>query len=243
MYRRALEGYGKALGPEHLYTLTSMANLGSVLERQGKYEEAEVMYRRALEGCGKVLGLEHPDTLTSVSNLGSMLAQQGKYEEAEAMYQRALEGQSKVLGPEHPSTLTTMDLLAHTWMSQDKIQDAMPLEDCVELRSRSLGLDHPDTKYSSRLLNEWKGTYSSLPLQQLRGIVQAEYDQSQEIPAECSAEVMVTNQTQEEWISLHQRQEQLSPVKKVVANHPLRGLLTSGTSSSVSRGPDITEVE
>ncbi|GFF89029.1 hypothetical protein IFM47457_08012 [Aspergillus lentulus] len=79
MYRRALEGYGKALGPEHLYTLTSMANLGSVLERQGKYEEAEVMYRRALEGCGKVLGLEHPDTLTSVSNLGSMLAQQGKY--------------------------------------------------------------------------------------------------------------------------------------------------------------------
>lgn len=100
------------------------------------------------------------------------------------MYQQALEGQSKVLEPEHPSTLTTMDLLAHTWMSQDKIQDAMALmEDCVELRSRSLGLDNPDTKSSSRLLNEWKGTYSSLPLQQLRGIVQAEYDQSQEIPA------------------------------------------------------------
>jgi hypothetical protein len=53
-----------------------------------------------------------------------------------------------------------------------------------------------------------------------------------------SPEVMVTNLTKEEHISLHQRQEQLAPVKKFIANHPLRGLLASGTSSSASRGPD-----
>ena len=51
---------------EHLYTLTSVSQLRSVLSRQGKYDEAEAMHRRALEGYEKALGLKHPDTLTSV---------------------------------------------------------------------------------------------------------------------------------------------------------------------------------
>ena len=61
------------LGREHPDTLTSVNNLGLVLDSQGKYEEAEAMHRRALEGYEKVLGREHPDTLTSVSNLGNVL--------------------------------------------------------------------------------------------------------------------------------------------------------------------------
>jgi Tetratricopeptide repeat len=32
-----------------------------VLERQGKYEEAEAMHRQALRGYEKVLGPEHPE--------------------------------------------------------------------------------------------------------------------------------------------------------------------------------------
>ena len=80
------------LGPEHPSTLTSVNNLGLVLQRQGKYEEAEAMHRRDLEGSEKVLGPEHPSTLTSVNNLGSVLESQGKYEEAEAMHRRDLRG-------------------------------------------------------------------------------------------------------------------------------------------------------
>jgi hypothetical protein len=74
------------LGPEHPNTLISISNLGSVLDNQGKYEEAEAMHRRDLLGLEKVLGPEHPDTLTSVSQLGSVLDDQGKYDEAEAMH-------------------------------------------------------------------------------------------------------------------------------------------------------------
>ncbi|PSN58554.1 hypothetical protein BS50DRAFT_510243, partial [Corynespora cassiicola Philippines] len=43
LFRRALEGSEKVLGPEHPSTLASVSNLGSVLESQGKYEEAEAM--------------------------------------------------------------------------------------------------------------------------------------------------------------------------------------------------------
>jgi Tfp pilus assembly protein PilF len=43
MLRRALEGRATVLGQEHPDTLTSVNNLGLVLSRQGKYEEAEEM--------------------------------------------------------------------------------------------------------------------------------------------------------------------------------------------------------
>ncbi|KAJ5703166.1 hypothetical protein N7488_010714 [Penicillium malachiteum] len=82
MHRRALEGYKKVLGREHPDTLTSVSNLGSVLDSQGKYEEAEVMYQRDLEGCEKVLGREHPDTVTSLDILSDFLDRHGKHKEA-----------------------------------------------------------------------------------------------------------------------------------------------------------------
>ena len=74
------------LGPKHPHTLSSINNLASVLDSQGKYEEAEVMHRWALKGLEKVLGPEHPHTVTNVNNLALVLSSQSKYEEAEAMH-------------------------------------------------------------------------------------------------------------------------------------------------------------
>lgn len=50
-------------GIEHPNTLTSVKYLGLMLERQGRYKEAEAMHQRALAGYEKVLGAEHPETL------------------------------------------------------------------------------------------------------------------------------------------------------------------------------------
>jgi tetratricopeptide (TPR) repeat protein len=69
------------LGAEHPDTLASVNNLGNVLDRQGKYDEAEAMHRRALEAREKVLA-RWKYTLISVDNLGDVLGSQGKYEEA-----------------------------------------------------------------------------------------------------------------------------------------------------------------
>jgi hypothetical protein len=48
MHRRALEGKEKVFGSEHSETLISASNLGSVLSRQGKYEEAEDLEMQVL---------------------------------------------------------------------------------------------------------------------------------------------------------------------------------------------------
>ncbi|KAK8071889.1 ATP GTP binding protein [Apiospora saccharicola] len=75
-----------------------MNNLAFVLDRQGKYGEAEQMHRQTLELRVKVLGQEHPDTLTNMNNLAFVLESQGKYLEAEQMHRQTLELMEKVLG-------------------------------------------------------------------------------------------------------------------------------------------------
>ncbi|RKK34469.1 hypothetical protein BFJ67_g13747 [Fusarium oxysporum f. sp. cepae] len=47
MHRETLEVREKVLGKEHPYTLNSMNNLATVLEKMGEYEEAEKMHRKA----------------------------------------------------------------------------------------------------------------------------------------------------------------------------------------------------
>ena len=60
-----------------------MNNLGSVLNSQGNYEEAERIYRQTLALAETVLGKEYPSTLGSMNNLAEVLSSQGNYEEAE----------------------------------------------------------------------------------------------------------------------------------------------------------------
>ncbi|KAA6413191.1 MAG: hypothetical protein FRX48_02935 [Lasallia pustulata] len=95
MYRRALEGSEKALGPEHTSTLDTVHNLGLLYADQGKMAEAEAMFRRALEGYEKAWGPEHTSTLGMVNHLAVLYKDQGKMAEAEAMYRRTLEGKEK----------------------------------------------------------------------------------------------------------------------------------------------------
>ena len=72
LYRRALEGYERTLGPDHPDTLASINNLAILIEAQGKPQEAEPLHRRALEGYEKAMGPEHPSTLASLNNLANL---------------------------------------------------------------------------------------------------------------------------------------------------------------------------
>ena len=72
IYRRALDGKEKALGPDHTSTLETVDNLGVLYRDQGRLMEAEAMYRRALEGYEKALGPDHTLTLNTVNHLGNL---------------------------------------------------------------------------------------------------------------------------------------------------------------------------
>ena len=57
------------LGDDHPFTLTSISNMGRLLQSQGKLTEAEPYCREALEGRRRVLGDDHQSTLGSIALL------------------------------------------------------------------------------------------------------------------------------------------------------------------------------
>jgi hypothetical protein len=73
MNRQTLALREKVIEAEYPDTLMSMSLLAQVLERQGKYSEAESMNRQMLALREKVIGAEHPDTLMSMSLLAHVL--------------------------------------------------------------------------------------------------------------------------------------------------------------------------
>jgi hypothetical protein len=81
-----------------------MSNLAGVLDRQGKYADAEAINRQTLEIREEVLGKTHPNTLTSVYCLAYLLQKKQEYKEASLLYQRACTGYNLSLGSEHPTT-------------------------------------------------------------------------------------------------------------------------------------------
>ncbi|KAH7146847.1 hypothetical protein B0J13DRAFT_524585 [Dactylonectria estremocensis] len=68
-----------------------------------------------------------------------------------------LEERKTVLGEEHHHTLSNMANLAMTWKDQSRSRDALALiRNCVALRQRELGIDHPDAASSSATLATWE---------------------------------------------------------------------------------------
>ncbi|KAK3947253.1 hypothetical protein QBC32DRAFT_224584 [Pseudoneurospora amorphoporcata] len=121
MYQRALEGYEKALGPDHTSTLNTVNNLGILYKNQGRLKEAEAMYQRALEGKEKALGPDHTSTLDTVNNLGNLYSDQGRLKEAETMYQRALSGYSAALGSSHAKSLLVVKNIASLQLAKGNL--------------------------------------------------------------------------------------------------------------------------
>ena len=143
---RALQGREAALGPDHLDTLSSCAELAAIFNSRGKYDAAAEMNRRALEGRERILGPEHADVLSSMDCLVIVLGHLGRYEEAEFMSRRAIAGREKTLGLDHTDTLTGYLNLATTLRHQGKYDEA----ECMSRRSAEgreaiLGPEHPDT--------------------------------------------------------------------------------------------------
>jgi tetratricopeptide (TPR) repeat protein len=124
-----------------------MNNLAIVLNKQGKYDEAETMHRQTLAMKEKVLGKEHPDTLTTMNNLALVLNKQGKYEEAETMYRQTLAMKEKALGKEHPSTLLSVYCLAQALAKRDSFVEATTLyQRACEGYSVVFRDDHPTVR-------------------------------------------------------------------------------------------------
>jgi hypothetical protein len=120
--------------------------VGTCLDSDGRYVEAEKLLVRVMEVRKQELGLEHPDTLFSMSTLAPIYAIQKRWEEAEELAMRVLEICKRVLGPEHPSTFSSMSTLVPIYGMQERWTDAEELAvQIVEAKKRLLGPEHHST--------------------------------------------------------------------------------------------------
>jgi tetratricopeptide (TPR) repeat protein len=118
-------------------TSVLLSNLGTLLQRMGKREEARPLYEEALQACRATLGDRHPSTLTSISNMGSLLQDIGKLEEARPLLEEALQACRATLGDRHPDTLTSISNLGGLLMAMGKLHEARPLlEEALQARTK-----------------------------------------------------------------------------------------------------------
>ena len=155
---RVMETKKMVLEQEHPSTLTSMANLASTYQNQGRWKDAEELEVQVTETRKTV---EHPSTLASMGNLASVYSKQRRWKEAEELQAEGSKGldiSQRVLGKEHPNTLLSMhNNLATIFKGQGRDKEAMTLmEDCTRMQKRVLGPDHPSMTSSQSTLTKWQ---------------------------------------------------------------------------------------
>lgn len=136
---------GRALLGER-FEGTVYTNLGVVLERLGRWSEAEVYHRDALILHRASDGLEGPRTAHALSNLGGFLVSVGKVEEGVPMLQSALRIHRSTVGEDSLPVAHTMERLALAAAVRGNDKEAHRLyQESFEVCRRSLGDQHPDT--------------------------------------------------------------------------------------------------
>jgi tetratricopeptide (TPR) repeat protein len=90
------------------FLVTTLNNVGFVLQAQGDWTGALAQYRQALAIRKKALGEEHPDVAESLNNIGELLRAQGNWAGALALHQRALTIRKKALGEDHPEVAVSL---------------------------------------------------------------------------------------------------------------------------------------
>jgi serine/threonine protein kinase len=144
--KRALDTRLSLLGSDDPKTLESMAQLGWILNRQGKYVEAEKMERRALDGERRILGPEDPLTIESMANLAFIVQGPGDFRQAEKLARETIDVATRRLGPDSAPVLRSMGTLGTALWNQGRYAEAeQEFRQLVDVERRVAGPGHPDT--------------------------------------------------------------------------------------------------
>ena len=131
-------------------------NLGTVLAKQGRWEEAERELLQELRGSH--VGPGHPVLIPTLTNLAHIYDMLGRFRDAERLLIRVLRLQQESLEPDHPDLVPTLSSLASAYQAQSKYNEAEPLlKNSLRITQQSLGPNHPDLAAPlTRLANLYK---------------------------------------------------------------------------------------
>merc|ERR1712224_1185131 len=112
-----------------------MSTLGTLLQSQGKLEDAEQLMRMVLAGRREILPNSHTNVISSISNLASILYARGQLEEAKQLFRESIARSRQGVGDSHPDTLRNINNLVSVFRAQGKLHKHEP---CCERRSLAI---------------------------------------------------------------------------------------------------------
>ena len=125
----------------------SLANLGSLYEAKGEYEQAKQLYSEALDILQEQGN--YADAIARLNDLARILHAQGEYEEALKLYQQALEIYEDGKDTDIATYARTINLLAGTYHAQGKYAEAeRSYKQSLDIRLKEFGESHSDVAVS-----------------------------------------------------------------------------------------------
>ena len=145
LYRDALAARKKRFGQEHPDIALLLQGLGILLERQGKFHEAELVYRESLAMRRKVRGEDHGDVAESLLSVAGVVTRQNRLQEGEALYREVLAVCGNLFGREHPGMVNTLQHLGRVLVLRGEISEAESLfRQALAILKKHYGQDHPE---------------------------------------------------------------------------------------------------
>lgn len=127
LFKQALEGREKAVGPDASSTAEIVNHLGALYTRNGHYDRAEEFLRRALKCLEREFGLDYTTTQLARHNLGILRLQQSRLSDAEKLIVGTTKYLERNLGPVHVITLSAFHNQALLFRRQGRLGEARKL--------------------------------------------------------------------------------------------------------------------
>ncbi len=143
-FARVVTLHTQTHGEEHPDTAAAHSNLGLVLSKLDRADEALEHHRVARASWEASLGAHHPMVAVSANNSAVVLEQLERFDEAATAYQRAIEIRTQSLGGQHPGVALSTNNLGHVRMAQGRAQEALELhQSALAIWHDIYGPEHP----------------------------------------------------------------------------------------------------
>lgn len=126
LYRGLIDDIDQSGQPESVTLASVSNNLGMLLIRQQRAEQAEAYLQRAVAIATRLLGADNPNTAVFENNLGWLMIQLGRLADAESALSRSHAIIEATFGAEHPRTIKSterLEALAEARGDQDEARD------------------------------------------------------------------------------------------------------------------------
>jgi eukaryotic-like serine/threonine-protein kinase len=128
-FLRALQLREAALGNTHPTTASLRRAYAHLLERAGRFREAEVAYDETLAALRENFEGDHPLIAVTLAGVGGVLRKRGAYDRALPILVEALEITQRLHGPESVEVAATLISLAHVHHGLGELEQAQSLHE------------------------------------------------------------------------------------------------------------------